>query len=106
MIDVPTIRMIGDRQMQCKDIPDIEFLNAVRRTQAPGHWRMRWNVQAELEKVTGPIPSNLLLAKARKLIGARKLGGCPCGCRGDYHPPEECYDPKHCCPTDSNTETP
>lgn len=89
----PQIRMIGDRRMQCKDIPDETFLDAVRRTPAcdgtlnPESWRMRWNVHEELERVLGPIPENLLLAKARKLMAARKLGGCPCGCRGDYHLP-------------------
>lgn len=89
----PAIRLINGRRMQCKDIPDEAFLDAVRRTPAcdgtltPESWRMRWNVHAELERVLGPIPENLLLAKARKLMAARKLGGCPCGCRGDYHLP-------------------
>ncbi|MDX3245853.1 hypothetical protein [Streptomyces sp. ME18-1-4] len=42
-----TIRMVGDRRMQCKDIPDGVFLDAVRRTPAVGDsfapeaWRMR-----------------------------------------------------------------
>jgi hypothetical protein len=25
------------------------------------------------------------------------LGGCPCGCRGDYHLVEDCEYPEHCC---------
>lgn len=89
----PTIRMIGTRRMQCKDIPDEIFLDAVVRTRAvdgsfePHRWRMRWLVQETLEKILGPIPENLMLAKARKLIFANKLGGCECGCRGDYHIP-------------------
>lgn len=93
-----TIRMVGGRRMQCKDIPDETFLDAVRRTKAPGgSWRMRWHVQAALEQDIGPVPENLFVAKARKLIAAGKIGGCPCGCRGDYHPPEECNDPRRCC---------
>jgi hypothetical protein len=92
-----TIRMVGGRRMQCKDIPDEVFLDAVRRAGKPGSWRMRWNVQTELEKALGPIPENLLLAKARKLMAAGKMGGCDCGCRGDYHPADECNDRQYCC---------
>jgi len=88
--------MVGDRRMQCKDIPDDVFLDAVRFTEPRGHWRMRWNVQERLESVLGPIPENLLVAKARKLMAAGKLGGCDCGCRGDYHLPEDCGDPRCC----------
>jgi hypothetical protein len=89
--------MVGDRRMQCKDIPDDVFLDAVRLTEPRGRWRMRWNVQERLESVLGPIPENLLLAKARKLQAAEKLGGCMCGCRGDYHLPEECGGNYLCC---------
>lgn len=103
----PTIRMVGDRRMQCKDIPDDAFLNAVRRTPgvggslAPDAWRMRWDVQAELEKATGPIPENLFLAKARRLGRRRLLGGCTeCTCRGDYHIAADCPHPS-CCPKDN-----
>lgn len=73
---------------QCKDIPDQEFLDAVQRAPGVRHdgtgWRMRWKVQEELEKVLGPIPEKLFLAKAKKLIRAKKMHGCECGCRGDY----------------------
>jgi hypothetical protein len=91
-----TIRMVDGRRMQCKDIPDEVFLDAVRRTAgvggsfAPEAWRMRWHVEAELEKETGPIPERLLLAKAKKLTLRGLLGGCYCGCRGDYHIATEC----------------
>lgn len=92
------IRLINGRRMQCKDIPDDVFLGAVRRS--PGtstqNWRNRWEVHVTLEEAVGWIPENLLLAKARKLIAAGKLGGCPCGCRGDWHLPEEC-NAYNCC---------
>lgn len=100
----PTIRMVGGRRMQCKDIPDEVFLDAVRRTPGydgstkPDVWRMRWNVQAELEKELGPIPENLFLAKARRLGRRGLLGGCTeCTCRGDYHIAADCPHPS-CCP--------
>ncbi|WP_435279189.1 hypothetical protein [Streptomyces sp. 1222.5] len=86
----PSIRMVGNRRMQCKDIPDDVFIAAVRRVGKYGSWRMAWDVEAELAKTVGPVPYNLFLAKARKLCDRTLLHGCPCGCRGDYHPPEEC----------------
>jgi hypothetical protein len=85
-----TIRMVGDRRMQCKDIPDEVFIEAVRQAGASGSWRMSWNVEVELAAVVGPVPYSLFLAKARKLCDRGVLHGCPCGCRGDFHPPEEC----------------
>ena len=76
---------------------DLVPLSAFRRAGETGSWRMRWHVQAELETVLGPIPENLFMAKARKLIARRLMGGCDCGCRGDWHPADECTDPEHCC---------
>ena len=94
------IRLIDGRRMQCKDIPDAVFLDAVRRT--PGtsamNWRMIWNVRDALEAQVGPVPWNLLLAKARKLIAAGEMGGCDCGCRGDWHLPDECNGCNCCHP--------
>jgi hypothetical protein len=96
--------MVGGRRMQCKDIPDEAFLDAVRRTPGcdgslePHAWRMRWEVQTELEKTLGPIPENLFLAKARRLGRRGLLGGCTeCSCRGDYHVAADCPYPS-CCP--------
>jgi hypothetical protein len=57
-------------RLQCKDIDDEVFMGAVRRTfpvTASGGWRTRWDVLAELESSVGPVPGNLLLAKARQL---------------------------------------
>ncbi|MGW0562881.1 hypothetical protein ACWDZ4_20235 [Streptomyces sp. NPDC003016] len=92
----PTIRYIGGRRMQCKDIPDDALCEAVRSTPArhPSPdtvpWRMSWDVQAALEATMGPVPERLFLAKVRKLFAKGLLGGCDCGCRGDYHLIEEC----------------
>ncbi|MEU9925101.1 hypothetical protein AB0H51_28100 [Streptomyces griseoluteus] len=94
----PTIRHVAGRRMQCKDIPDAAVLDAIRY--APHHgqpagapWRMRWDVQDALEAVTGPIPERLFLAKMRRLFAKHLVGGCDCGCRGDYHLTEECGGP-------------
>ena len=88
-VDRPTIRMVGGRRMQCKDVPDEAFIDAVRRAGEPGRWRMRWNVHELLEQEIGPVPENLFLAKARKLIARGLMDGCACGCRGDFELPEE-----------------
>lgn len=86
--------------MQCKDIPDATFLDAVRA--APGGvvgWRLRWEVHAALEEALGvDVPEKLLMAKARRLESRGLLGGCTCGCRGDWHPSDECTNPVYCCP--------
>ena len=58
-------------------------------------WRSRWAVHEALEARLGiEIPGNLFMAKARKLVAKKKLHGCPCGCRGDFHVPG---DPAGCC---------
>lgn len=86
--------------MQCKDIPDATFLDAVRT--APANcvgWRRTWDVHEALEAAMGQeIPLNLLMAKARRLESRGLLGGCTCGCRGDWHPSDECDDRMCCCP--------
>lgn len=103
----PTIRFVAGRRMQCKDIPDEALCDAVLRSPqhwplSPGavRWRMAWDVQAALETVIGPVPDRLFLAKVRKLFAKGLLGGCDCGCRGDYHLIEECrngaYDCGYC----------
>ncbi|MFD7995539.1 hypothetical protein [Streptomyces mexicanus] len=81
-----SIRYINGRPMQCKDIPDLMFLEAVREATETSTANV-WKVQELLENVMGPIPWNLLLAKARRLIAAGKLTGCACGCRGDFAVP-------------------
>jgi hypothetical protein len=76
--------------MQCKDIPDVLFLEVVRACggAAPAGVAMRWNVHAALEAAMGPVPEKVVLAKAKKLIRARKMDGCACGCRGDFQLPK------------------
>lgn len=78
--------------MQCKDIPNAVFIDAIRLAPGTsvGNWRMRWDVHAALETLVGPVPDNLFMAKFRKLHASGKVGGCPCGCRGDLHVSAEC----------------
>lgn len=98
--------------MQCKDISDLEFLEAVetaRQILGPGpqfrasenivRWVNRWDVLYVLSGYPEYVvewwirvdileefllPSKLILAKARKLMRKGLLDGCDCGCRGDF----------------------
>lgn len=75
--------------MQCKDIPDALFLEAIRvSARTVSGWAMRWDVHTALEAVMGPVPEKVVLAKAKKLIRSGKMDGCTCGCRGDFQLPE------------------
>ncbi|MGW7630554.1 hypothetical protein ACWGKO_16690 [Streptomyces griseoincarnatus] len=77
------------KRLQCKDIPDALFLEAVRESaRTPSGWAMRWDVHTALEAVMGPVPEKVVLAKAKKLIRAKKMDGCACGCRGDFQLPK------------------
>jgi hypothetical protein len=87
--------------MQCKDIPDEVFLDAIRTASRlrGGGWAMYWDVGCVLtghDEHVGDLnahhaftpsecmPGNLIRAKAKKLIDRRRMDGCPCGCRGDF----------------------
>lgn len=66
-------------KLQAKDIPDrpvLEFL-----AQHPDKWHMRWDVGVAMPPGT---PPKLQLAKMRSLMGRGLVGGCGCGCRGDF----------------------
>ena len=97
-----SLRHIDGRRMQCKDIPDAEFTDAVRRAAAGNVYAHFWDVQTELENVLGPVPHNLFMAKARRLIARGLIGGCACGCQGDFHLSEKCVNPARCCRPDGN----
>jgi hypothetical protein len=60
---------------------------------APGQWACEWEVTGLLG-----APRKVVLAKARKLIKRGLLGGCGCGCRGDWHvlaPGQKSYEPPY-----------
>lgn len=79
-----------------RDIPAHVFLGAVQRAaEVRGfQWATRWDVAAVLgrredlipaaEPVPG-VPDKVVLAKARRLIRRGLIGGCACGCRGDFY---------------------
>ena len=68
--------------MKASDIPDEAFLSAVVKCGAdnPARWAFWWDVTEELKV----YPDKVVLAKARKLLKRGLIGGCVCGCRGDW----------------------
>lgn len=84
-VERPTIRLIDGRRMQCKDIPDAVYMEALLRTPGGGipSTRHQMHVQGRLESLIGDVPDNLFLAKTRRLIARGLIDGCGCGCRGD-----------------------
>lgn len=73
--------------MQCKDIPDrqvLEFLNSLGRW---GTWYWEDDYKPEnsvLRAMPEGTPVKLARAKMAGLIRRGLVGGCGCGCRGDY----------------------
>jgi len=65
---------------QAKDISDEMFLTEMRRVRHPWGWTTRWNMEL-------PYPEKVVLAKAASLIRRKVIGGCACGCRGDFREP-------------------
>jgi hypothetical protein len=77
--------------MQAKDIPDELILNYLYNYQ--GRWTMlfgltfsTWIDEKLHEEIIVPpeTPSKVLHAKMKSLYKRGLVGGCDCGCRGDF----------------------
>lgn len=90
--DAPSFR-------NARDISDLTFLRAVARCQDPipgGGWY--WAMRDDVTRVLGGlapdanvsgyevpgVPWKVVLAKFRRVKGRGLVGGCDCGCRGDF----------------------
>lgn len=88
------------KTIQCKHIPDADVLNYLADRQGEwtglwdGHFNGREN-EIHMGKLIGVVsdvynampegtPSKVALAKMRTLHNRGFVGGCPCGCRGDF----------------------
>lgn len=72
-------------RLQCKDIPDEVFLEAVVAARQEWGNAVRSGVEAALAELMGfEVPEHVVRAKALRLIQAGRLSGCACGCRGDW----------------------
>lgn len=63
---------------QAKDINDHLILTILSAFQ--GEWTMTW----DLYKKFPDIPTKVLQEKIKSLIRRNLIGGCSCGCRGDF----------------------
>lgn len=79
-----TLRYVGDRLMQCKDIPDQLVLDAVTDREPGWCTQTTGRIWDAIEEQLGPVPWNLLLAKLRRLVARGLIEGCPCGCSGGF----------------------
>ena len=69
--------------MKAADLDTEVFMNAVDQA-AGGAFAFWWEVAAVLRLRYPDVPEKVVLAKGRKLIRRGVLGGCSCGCRGDW----------------------
>lgn len=82
--------------MQAKDLDDKVILKCLAQFQ--GQW-CTWGEKEYCDPKTGMpympniqlktypqsvVPTKVFLAKMRSLMKRKLVGGCPCGCRGDY----------------------
>lgn len=72
--------------MQAKDISDRDVLKFLAQHQ--GRWATHWEdfgtVPTVLHAMPEGTPEKLRLAKMRSLHKRGFVGGCDCGCRGDW----------------------
>lgn len=64
--------------MKAADVDEKRVL-AVIRANAP-----KWTMTYQLEREFPEVPYKVLLAKMRSLVKRGIIGGCACGCRGDF----------------------
>jgi hypothetical protein len=76
---------------QAKDIPDNLLLEMFARHQ--GQWafwyddnKFSWGFDSDqvFENPLAGVPRKIVLRKLQKLNKRGLIGGCPCGCRGDF----------------------
>lgn len=74
--------MSAIKRYKASDITDEEMLRAVWRLSGFGAmWVMDWDVADTFSE----FPAKVVHAKLTRLANRKLLGGCACGCRGDWH---------------------
>lgn len=79
--------------MKAADIPDDMMIAAVRmNARGPLGRATRDSVTAEIRLRLGEVPEQVVRAKHRSMVRRKILGGCWCGCLGDWHVLEDTGD--------------
>ena len=81
------------KQLQAKHIPDIAVLRVLARAgvtgdcgEGPWHtYETNPSMPAIQDAFPPACPRSLMRAKMAALIKKGLVGGCTCGCRGDFH---------------------
>ena len=71
-------------RMQCKDIPDLPILKFL--ADLDGEWaNWYFGDERDVHRVMPvDVPDKLVVRKMGRLIERGLVGGCGCGCRGDF----------------------
>jgi len=69
--------------VKTSDIADATMLDALAVTRGK-HGVPRWSSLGDVENHMAPIHPKLVLSKLRSMIRRGVIGGCGCGCRGDF----------------------
>jgi hypothetical protein len=72
---------------QCKDIPEQPILQLLYDNRSK--WCSSFGIDIAKERsiynaLPEGTPWSLMLAKTKRMIGKGLIGGCACGCRGDF----------------------
>jgi hypothetical protein len=67
--------------MQAKNISDDVILEAIKASALrTSGWAHLWHIQETLSA----FPPKVVRAKLKSMIRRQVIGGCACGCRGDF----------------------
>lgn len=69
-----------NKTLQAKHVDEQKVLALIDRIEKE---EGRWTLVVDLEKAL-ELPRKVILAKMAALIKRKVIGGCACGCRGDY----------------------
>lgn len=72
---------------QAKDITDQVMLAALAATRGR-HGVPQWSTLRDVQAHLATLPPKVVQAKLRSMIKRKLIGGCACGCRGDFEIPE------------------
>jgi hypothetical protein len=71
--------------MQCKDIPEIPILEFLYLRQGEWcNWFSKKFDNSVRHAFPDTVPDKIILRKMQSLQKRGLVGGCSCGCRGDY----------------------
>lgn len=70
--------------ISAKDIPDEKALDAIRSTK--GKWGVPdWSMTGDIQANLNQYPPKVVLAKLKSLVKRQVIGGCACGCKGNFY---------------------